>query len=153
MDELFDTLCRMMEEKDADEDFRQAVVFAAWGRAVGDLQKKAVPVRLNQKSILVAVVNEDWKKYLESISSKLVFKINALLKQPLINSIDFYVDSTKVTGLQEPSLPEESAEACFDYVSAEIRNAADCIEDETLRYNFLLAAGACLRRKERLEKK
>jgi hypothetical protein len=157
MNELFDTLCRMIEETGNNNSFRQAVIFAAWekvigSRTFGDLHKRAVPVGLNQKNLVVAVVNEDWKHHFESISSKIIFKINALLKQPLISSIDFYVDSAKFADRQEYVVLQEPPETCLDYVNKEIRQAADGIEDKNLRYQFLLAAGACLRRKEKLER-
>jgi len=155
MNQVFDTLCQMIEEMGNNNSFRQALIFATWEKAIGfktagDLRKKAVPVGLNQKNLVVAVINEDWKHHFESISSKIIFKINSLIKQPLISSIDFYVDSTKFADRQE--LLQEPPEACLDYVNPEIRQAADGIEDENLRYHFLLAAGACLRRKEKLER-
>jgi hypothetical protein len=151
MDELFDTLCQIAYKDDGD--FRQAVVFAAWEKTIGELRKKAIPVKLDQKNLIVAVIDEDWKNHFESISSKVIFKLNSLLKQPLVTSIDFYVDSAKLANLQESIQSKESKENFLDYVNTEIRQAADQIEDEDLRYNFLLAAGACLKRKRKLEEK
>ena len=49
--------------------------------------------------------------------------------------------------------PEEAEEIALDEVSPKLRNSADAIKDDNLRYQFLLAAGSCLARKKILMKK
>jgi hypothetical protein len=48
---------------------------------------------------------------------------------------------------------EELREIALDKITPKLRHAADAIKDDNLRYQFLLAAGSCLARKEKLKEK
>ena len=47
----------------------------------------------------------------------------------------------------------ELKEIALDQITPQMRRSADAITDDNLRYQFLLAAGSCLARKEKLRKK
>ena len=156
MEELLRALPALLNELDENEAVREAVVMAVWRKIAGNsLRDHAVPFRLYKNHLIVAVTSEMWKKHLESLSSQMIFKVNSMLKQPAVKFIEFRVDektvrqhraANKKTGVSQT----EFEETALDEVSAKLRRSADAIEDDNLRYNFLLAAGGCLSRKKKL---
>ncbi len=159
MEDLFRALPSLLSEFEENETLREAVVFAAWKRTAGQsLSEHAVPFRLYQKHLIVAVASEMWKRHLESLSGQMIFKLNSLMKQAAVTFIEFRVDEkTVLTAKSDKSKntlsPLEFEEIALDEVSANLRHSADAIADDNLRYQFLLAAGACLARKKNLLKK
>lgn len=159
MDDLFRALPALLKEFDENETLREAVVFAAWKRTAGEgLIEHAVPFRLFQKHLIVAVANEMWKRHLESLSGQMVFKLNSLLKQAAVTFIEFRVDEKTIRAAKSERTrndlsPEQFEEIALDEVSPNLRRSADAITDDNLRYQFLLAAGGCLVRKKNLLKK
>lgn len=157
MNELFRALPALLRQMEDNESLRQAVVFAAWRRIAGEgLREHAVPLRLYQKHLIVAVMSETWKKHLEHLSGQMIFKLNSTLEQPLVTFIEFRVDEETVK--QERAKHnsqkidvEKEREIALEQVSPKMRAAADSIKDENLRYQFLLAAGSCLARKKKMK--
>lgn len=155
MNELFRALPALLKQLDDNESVREAVVFAAWRRTAGDgLREHAVPLRLYQKHLIVAVVSEMWKKHLEHLSGQMIFKLNSALEQPLVTFIEFRVDEETIRQerLKNPKNAvnlEKERETALEEVTPQMRRAADAIKDENLRYQFLLAAGSCLARRRR----
>ena len=156
MDDLFRALPALLKEFDENETLREAVVFAAWRRTAGaSLCEHTVPFRLYQKHLIIAVTSEMWKRHLESLSGQMIFKINSLLRQAAVTFIEFRVDEKTVAQEKRKSpgsglSPEEAEEMALEEVSTKLRSSADAIEDDNLRYQFLLAAGSCLARKKHL---
>ena len=100
MEDLVRALPALLKEFEENETVREAVVFAVWRRAAGEsLRGHAVPVRLFQKHLIVAVTSETWKKHLEHLSGQMIFKLNSALKQAAVTFIEFRVDEETV--LQE----------------------------------------------------
>ncbi len=159
MEDLTRALPALIKEFDENEIVREAVVMAVWRKIAGDvLRDHAVPFRLYQKHLVVAVTSEMWKKHLESLSGQMIFKLNSMLGQAAVTFIEFRVDEKTV--LEERSKnnrqtisEDEFEEMALDEVSQKLRRSADAIEDDNLRYNFLLAAGGCLARKKNLMKR
>ncbi|MCS6873734.1 MAG: DUF721 domain-containing protein [Pyrinomonadaceae bacterium] len=149
MEELFNTLPRIVEIS-GDKSLREAMVFAAWRKVTGDLKEKTSPVKLEDRRLLVAVSDKTWKKNLEKISEEIVFRLNAILKQPIVAFIDFQVDKSRFVKEKKKKRVEETL---LKAVSPEVSSSANAIEDEDLRHQFLLAVGACLKRMERDEKR
>jgi hypothetical protein len=158
MEDLFRALPALLKEFEENETLREAVVFAAWRRAAGpSLAENAVPFRLFQKHLVIAVASDMWKRHLESLSGQLIFQLNSLLRQAAVTFIEFRIDEKTV--LQEKQKrsknelsPEQLEEIALDEVSTKLRSSADAIKDDNLRYQFLLAAGSCLARKKHLSK-
>lgn len=158
MEDLFRALPALLKEFDENETLREAIVFAAWQKAAGkNLAQHAVPFRLFQKHLIIAVASEMWKRHLESLSGQMIFQLNSLLRQAAVTFIEFRVDEKTVLEerrkkSKDQLLPEEAEEKALDEVSVNLRISADAIEDDNLRYQFLLAAGSCLARKKNLMK-
>ena len=158
MNELFRALPALLKQMEDNEPLREAVIFAAWRKIAGEgLREKAVPFRLYQKHLIIAVESEMWKRHLESLSGQMIFKINSALSQAMVTFIEFRVDEETVR--EEKSKrrknlidEEELREIALEQVTPNLRAAADAIKDDNLRYQFLLAAGSSLAQKKRLKK-
>lgn len=159
MEDLFRSLPKLLKEMPESGEVREAVVFAAWRKIAGEsLQSHAVAFRLYNKHLMVAVTSETWKKHLEFLSGQMIFKINSVLGQTVVTFIEFRVDEETV--LQERRQTEqltltddELREIALEEVTPKLRGAADAIEDDNLRYQFLLAAGSALAYKRKLAEK
>jgi hypothetical protein len=157
MNELFRALPALLKEFDDNETVREAVTFAAWRKIAGEsLLQHAVPFRLNQKRLTVAVKNETWRKHLEHLSGQMIFKINSVLGQAIVTFIEFHIDEKAVERENfkenKPTLSaEELEEIALEEVTPKMRRSADAIKDDNLRYQFLLAAGSCLARKKKMK--
>lgn len=155
MNELFRALPALLKEIDDNEPLREAVIFAAWRKIAGEgLKEKAVPFRLYQKHLIVAVESEMWKRHLESLSGQMIFKINSSLGQAQVTFIEFRVDEEtlreeRAKRRTELISEEEMREIALEQVTPKLRIAADAIKDDNLRYQFLLAAGSALAYKKR----
>jgi hypothetical protein len=157
MNELFRALPALLKEFDENEAVREAVTFAAWRKIAGEsLRQHAVPFRLDQKRLMVAVKSETWRKHLEHLSGQMIFKLNSALGQAVVTYIEFIVNEKAVEKENfkdnKPALSdEELEELALEEVTPKMRRSADAIKDDNLRYQFLLAAGSCLARKKRLK--
>ena len=157
MNELFRALPALLKEFDENEAVREAVTFAAWRKIAGEsLRQHAVPFRLDQKRLTVAVKSETWRKHLEHLSGQMIFKLNSALGQAVVTYIEFIVNEKAVEKENfkdnKPALSdEELEELALEEVTPKMRRSADAIKDDNLRYQFLLAAGSCLARKKRLK--
>jgi hypothetical protein len=157
MNELFRALPALLKEFDENENVRQAVTFAAWRRVAGEaLLPHAIPLRLFQKHLIVAVSSETWKKHLEQLSGQMIFKLNSVLGKAVVTFIEFRVDEATIENerVKHRTVTVSEAELeeiALEEVTPKMRRAADAIKDDNLRYQFLLAAGSCLARKKRMK--
>jgi hypothetical protein len=158
MEDLIRALPALLKEFDENEMVREAVVFAVWRKIIGEfLREKAVPFRLYQKHLIVAVESETWKKHLEHLSGQMIFKLNSALKQAAVTFIEFRIDEAtiekeRIKNRKTVLSDEELEEIALEEVTPKMRASADAIKDDNLRYQFLLAAGSCLARKKKLKK-
>ena len=158
MEDLVRALPALLKEFDENESVREAVVFAVWRKIAGEfLRDKAVPFRLFQKHLIIAVENEIWRKHLESLSGQMIFKLNSALKQAVVTFIEFRVDEATIemerAKNRKSTLSDaELEEIALEEITPKLRHSADAIEDDNLRYQFLLAAGSCLARKKNMKK-
>ena len=159
MQDIFRTLPALLKEFDNNEAVRRAVVFAAWRKIAGkSLAEHAVAVKLKQKRLTVAVATERWEKYLLDLSGQMIFKLNSALGQAVVTFIEFCVDEKAVTREREKrsnkSIDEvELQELAQREITPQLRGKAKTIKDESLRQEFLRAAGISLARKEQWKKK
>lgn len=158
MQDLFRTLPKILKEFDDSAEVREAVAFAAWRKVAGkSLLEHAVPFRLFNKKLIVAVTDKMWKRHLEDLSGQMIFKLNSILGQTVVTFIEFRIDEETVSNERnvhrKNNLSDaEYAEMALDKVTPKLRRSADAIKDDNLRYQFLLAAGSCLARKERMKR-
>ncbi|MDQ2746762.1 MAG: DUF721 domain-containing protein [Acidobacteriota bacterium] len=159
MQDLFRALPKLLKDFEDTEEVREAVVFAAWRRIAGEsLSGHTVPFRLFNKHLIIAVADKTWKRHLESLSGQMIFKLNSVLGQPIVTFIEFRIEAATLEAErakhQRQTLSEEELnEIALDQITPQMRRAADAIADDNLRYQFLLAAGSCLARKDRLKNK
>ena len=154
MEDLFKLLPKMLSQFKDSAEFREAVVFAAWRKAAGrDLARNTAPVSLEEKRLVLAVRDETWKKHLESLAGQMIFKVNSLLGQAEVTFIEFRVEKDVFENPPVASAGRKAdSERILEEVPTQLRESADAITDDELRYKFLLAAGSCLERKKRLSK-
>lgn len=158
MQDLFRALPKLLKEFEDAEEIREAVVFAAWRRIAGEsLSEHTIPYRLFNKHLIVAVADKMWKRHLESLSGQMIFKLNSVLGQAVVTFIEFRVEAetlrTERAKHHKTQLSDEQLrEIALDEVTPKLRHSADAIKDDNLRYQFLLAAGSCLARKEKMKK-
>lgn len=126
----------------------QAACVVAWKQIAGDaLRGNAVPLRLDDRTLVIAVADANWQKQMQSLSGQLLFRLNSLLGQPVVTSLEFCEDPGTVAQARLTLMgSEESRE--IRPISAELVSAAAGIHDKDLRRAFLGAASSCLRRIE-----
>ncbi len=157
MNELFRALPKLLKEFEDTEEIREAVTFAAWRKISGEgLSEHAVPFRLFNKHLIIAVADKMWKRHLESLSGQMIFKLNSVLGRAIVTFIEFRIDEETIekerTKAREKQISdEEQIELALEEVTARLRHSADAIKDDNLRYQFLLAAGSCLARKKKMK--
>ncbi len=157
MEDLFRALPKLLREFEDTEQVREAVAFAAWRRVAGaSLSEHAVPFRLFNKHLIVAVAYKMWKLHLESLIGQMIFKLNSILGQAIVTFIEFRIDEETVrherAKKRETQISdEEQVEIALEEVTPKLRVSADAIKDDNLRYQFLLAAGSCLARKKKMK--
>jgi hypothetical protein len=154
MKSIFQTLPQMLRQEGKAEELNESLVFVAWRRIIGEeLRERAVPFRLYQKHLIVAVEDDVWKRHLEALSGQMLFKLNATLGRPTVTFIEFRVDEKTVQEERERRYKEEISRLereriAMKNVPENVAKAAENIEDDDLRKNFLLAAGSCLARRK-----
>ena len=120
----------------------------AWSRAAGrGLRRHAVPFRFRGKTLIVSVADAIWQKQLQAMNSELVFRINQLLRRPLVESIEFRVDPA-VLGRQKESTVSTNPKESNQPLPADLILATAGIADPELRQLFIRAAGNCIERRE-----
>ena len=155
--DLFRTLPGILNDIEGSELIKESVVFAAWRRIAGEgLCDHAVPLKLQDTTLSIAVSNVMWQRHMKDLRGQMVFKVNAALGAPMITSIELRVDESAVLRERNKWSPDpvewdaslrQEAQA---EISPELLTASRGIEDEELRKQFLLAAGNCLVRKKRI---
>jgi len=149
MDNLIKTLPAILKASGSSEEITEAACLAAWKHAVGEgLSGHAVPVQLQNQTLVVAVADAIWKKQLEHMRAQLLYRVNSVLGQPLVKSIELRIDPQRVE-LARATHASTRKEPDADYkVPAELLTAAAGIEDVELRRAFLGAATSCVKRLE-----
>ncbi|MGE0102557.1 MAG: DciA family protein [Blastocatellales bacterium] len=141
---ILPTIIRMSGE---DEDVIEQAVLVAWRKAAGEgVSKACVPFRLYRKQLVVAVLDQTWKKQMEQMSGEYLFKINSMLRGAYVTFIEFRVDRATVLGARGGDEREFEFHHTIE-IEEQLRNAAESIPDEHLRETFLRAAARSLERK------
>lgn len=132
----------------------EPLVFAAWRRCVdGVMAENVVPFRLEKDRLTAAVPNETWRRNVAELGPALAAKVNAAIGSSLVKFIEFQVNPAAVREHRRSS--EKTGATGFapsDVIAEDIRSAADAINDEELREQFLAAAASSLARPENTER-
>lgn len=138
---------QMLRNAADSDDGREQAVFAAWLVAVGGpIRKVTTPVRLERKTLIVAVPDSTWRTQLTSMRGQALFKLNSLLGAPLVTSIEYIVNPDLIS--YDPEGPQEITFSALEQQTHSLREQADKIGDSTIRETFLRAAGKCLERRK-----
>jgi hypothetical protein len=108
-----------------------------------------------EKTLIVAVINNMWKRHLEELSGQMLFQLNSALGTAAVTFIEFRIAEEFVR--QNCSPPPRKVETADDLdpeadpnITVELLLRAESIADEKLRKTFLTAAASCLNRKDRM---
>lgn len=147
MDSLLKLLPTMIRLSGDNEEVREQAVFAAWNVAAGKgVAGGCAPFRLHDKQLIVAVLDQAWKKQLESLATHYVYRINTLLGVSMVTFIEFRLDRNsviKARGHQAQAYEFHHTEE----LKAELESSVEEIKDANLRETFLRAAAKSLERK------
>ena len=153
MNSLGRLLPSLVRGADDSPEARECAAFTAWNGAAGaGVRRASTPVRLDNRLLVVATVDQTWKTQLERLAPQLIFRINSLLAAPLVTRIAFRVDPGAVAAAHEPEPPPvHTGDPAA--VAAELARDAETIGDPALRDAFLRAASRCLARVEEDERR
>ena len=145
MDGLTSLLPRVLREAGDSPEALEQCVFAAWVSVVGNhVSRVTAPCGLQQKRLLVAVLDDSWRIQLKRMSNQIIFEINAILGSVAVRAIDLAVNEARVCAAH-PQRPRVTFSAPAEY-ALPLRQKADLIPDQDLREAFLRVAGKCLER-------
>src|SRR5829696_9211003 len=135
MEDLFQSLPKLIRAAGESEEVLEAASFAAWRRVAGEaLRGCAVPFRLYRKTLVVSVPDATWRRQLEQVSPQLVFRLNSLLGQAAVTYVEFRVDPQTVRAerarLRTTQYDRATAEEAALGRAGELSDAADAIHDE-----------------------
>lgn len=136
---------QMLRHAGDTDEAREQAVFAAWLVAVGGpIRKVTAPVRLERKTLIIAVPDAIWRTQLTGMCGQALFKLNSLLGAPLVTAIEYVINPDLIVRESQP--PEEVKFTAPEKQAFPLREQADRISDPGIRETFLRAAGKCLER-------
>ena len=145
---ILQTLPGLMPEIQRSE-FREAIVFAVWPTVIGEqLREVSAPTGLEDKVLTISVSSLEWKREFEQHAGQIVYKLNASMKNPVVERLAFVVDPDAVRASSEKPNGQKEAPISSNAISKAVSVAAANIKNYELRTNFLKAAAACIERRD-----
>src|SRR6201988_2407325 len=146
MNQLIKSLPGVLRAAGDSAEVAEAAAIAAWKHAAGDgLKEHAVPLKLENRTLIIAVADAIWQKQLHSMRGQLLFRVNSILGKPLVSALDFVIDPKLAKPpVEQPARREEFLD---NEVPLELWSAASAIQDKKLRKKFLTTALLSLRHK------
>jgi predicted nucleic acid-binding Zn ribbon protein len=93
MEGLIKTLPAVLRASGNAPEVIEAATIAAWKHAAGEnLKGHAVPISFQDRTLRVAVADAIWQRQLHAMRGQMLFRVNSLLGQPLVGSIEFIID-------------------------------------------------------------
>ena len=146
MNQLIKSLPTVLRAASDSAEVAEAAALAAWKHAAGDgLKEHAVPLKLENRTLTIAVADPIWQRQLTSMRGQMLFRVNTILGQPLIGALDFVIDPKLVKPRVDQT--EQQSEPLDNEVPLELWSAANAIHDKELRKSFLKTALLALKRK------
>ena len=147
MNQLIKSLPGVLRAAGDSTEVAEAAAIAAWKHAAGNgLKEHAVPLKLEDRTLTIAVADAIWQKQLHSMRGQLLFRVNSILGKPLVGALDFVVDAKIAKAHVER--PAQGEELIDNEVPLELWSAASAIQDKELRRKFLKTALLSLRHKD-----
>ncbi len=148
MIDLLKLLPVLLRKAGNSEEARQNAVLAAWIGAVGpQLRQVSSPVRLERKTLIVAVTDSTWQTQLRKMRGQILFKLNSLLGVPTVTTLEFVINPDMITTTSQQM--EQVKFVAPEKHARTLRKNAEAINNPELRDAFLRAAGKCLDRRDR----
>jgi hypothetical protein len=145
MNQLIKSLPQVLRASGNSAEVAEAAAIAAWKHAAGDgLKEHAIALKLENRTLTVAVADPIWQKQLTAMRGQLLFRVNTILGQPLVSAFNFVIDRERAKPRVEQPEQEEPLD---NEVPLELWSAANTIHDKELRKNFLKTALLSLKRK------
>jgi len=145
MNQLIKSLPQVLRAAGNSAEVAEAAAIAAWKHAAGDgLKEHAVALKLENRTLTIAVADPIWQKQLTAMRGSLLFRVNSILGQSLVSALDFMIDPKLVKPREQP---EQQEQALDSEVPLELWSAANAIHDKQLRKSFLKTALLSLKRK------
>src|SRR5215208_783524 len=111
MNQLIKSLPMVLRAAGDSAEVAEAAAIAAFKFAAGEgLKLRAVPVKLDNRTLTVAVADTIWQKQLHSMRGQLLFRVNSILGQSIVGAIEFVVDPK----LAAPPADQEKKEEPLD---------------------------------------
>src|ERR1044072_3297632 len=108
MNQLIKSLPNILRAAGDSAEVAEAAAIAAWKFAAGEgLKDRAVPVKLEERTLTVAVADAIWQKQLHSMRGQLLFRVNSILGQPVVGAIEFVIDLKLGKALMDEQAPKE----------------------------------------------
>src|SRR5829696_6764592 len=146
MNQLIKALPQVLRVAGDSAEVAEAAAMAAWKHAAGDgLKEHAVALKLENRTLTVAVADAIWQKQLTSMRGQLRFRVNSILGQQLVSALGFVIDPDRTKPRVEQR--ERDEERPDNEVPFELLAAANAIHDKQLRKSFLKTALLSLKRK------
>jgi predicted nucleic acid-binding Zn ribbon protein len=147
MNQLIKSLPQVLRASGNAAEVAEAAAIAAWKHAAGDgLKEHAVALKLENRTLTVAVADPIWQKQLNAMRGQLLYRVNTILGQSLVSAFNFVIDRERVKPRVEQLKHDE--ELRDNEVPLELWSAANTIHDKELRKNFLKTALLSLKRKK-----
>ena len=150
MIDLARLLPKLLKAAGTNPEMAEIAARIAWTRAAGEgLRPHAVPFRLYRRTLIVAVADAIWQKQLQTMAAELVFRINQLLGDSVVDFIEFRIDPATVAKVRAQTWPTHNASSApRTPVPVNVLSAASDIADSDLRQRFVRAAENCINRRE-----
>ena|ERR1044071_4687697 len=146
MNQLIKSLPGVLRAAGDSTEVAEAAAIAAWKHAAGDgLKEHAIPLKLENRTLTIAVADAIWQKQLHSMRGQLLFRVNSILGKPLVGALDFVIDPKLA---KPPVEREQEVELLDNEVPLELWSAASAIQDKELRKKFLKTALLSLRHRD-----
>src|SRR5688572_1394232 len=101
MQDILKLLPNILRLSQNNEEMCEQASFIAWRATVGEaITRISLPCRLARKILVVAVIDETWKKQLEQMSGQILFKLNTTLGSAMVTGIEFHIDREAVIASQ-----------------------------------------------------
>jgi len=150
MERLFGAIPAVLSSLGSSAETDEALVFAAWKTCAGDLlSERTTALEFFENRLIVAVADETWRRHLEDLAPQMVHKINSRLDQGTVSFIEFVGDAAAIKGNKKST--DASAEEVPAEIDAKLAKAADAINDENLREQFINTAATYLARQKQLK--
>src|SRR6185503_6283007 len=109
MNQLIKSLPGVLRAAGDSTEVAEAAAIAAWKHAAGNgLKEHAVPLKLEDRTLTIAVADAIWQKQLHSMRGQLLLRVNSILGKPLVGALDFVVDpKLERPTVEQPARPEE----------------------------------------------